>query len=304
VYERARRTAWHPEGAAGEEAFVDEEDDEELFLPLRLLYAVRPRDARDRYRERELAERVRRRKEHWEQRRGHGPRRLRGLSRDDIVGTAVAIADAEGTEAVSMRRIARDMRVGAMSLYWYVESKEELHQLMLERVQAEIEAPEPSGDWRADLTGYARNMRIALLRHPWAIDFLGIGPPSGPNDARNAERLISALDGPAADPMTTMWALMTIGTYVMGAALREIQELRWQRGAEEITADMSEAEVSGFLAEFDRRIRESRRYPHLTKILDANIDPDAPESRDERFEFGLGCLLDGIAARIGADRSG
>jgi AcrR family transcriptional regulator len=283
---------------------VNDEDDEELFLPLRLLYAADPRGARDRYRERELAERVRRRKEHWEQRRAHGPRRLRGLSRDDIVDTAITVADAEGTDAISMRRIARDLRVGAMSLYWYVDSKEELHQLMLERVQAEIEAPEPSGHWRADLTGYARNMRTALLRHPWAIDFLGIGPPSGPNDARNAERLIGALDGFVAAPTTIMWSLMTIGTYVMGAVLREIQELRWQRGADEMTADMSEAEIAGFLTEFDRRIRESGRYPHLTKILDSNIDPDAPETRDERFEFGLGCLLDGIAARIGAQRSG
>jgi AcrR family transcriptional regulator len=280
----------------------DDEDDEELFLPLRLLYAVQPRDARDRYRERELAERVRRRKEHWEQRRGHSPRRMRGLSRNDIVDTAITVADAEGTDGISMRRLARDLRVGAMSLYWYVESKEELHQLMLERVQAEIEAPEPSGDWRADLTGYARNMRTALLRHPWAIDFLGIGPPSGPNDARNAERLIGALDGFVAAPLTVMWSLMTIGTYVMGAVLREIQELRWQRGADEMTADMSEAEISGFLTEFDRRIRASGRYPHLTKILDSNIDPDAPEARDERFEFGLSCLLDGIAARIGARR--
>jgi AcrR family transcriptional regulator len=66
---------------------------------------------------------------------------MRGLSRADIVDVAVAIADAEGTEAVSMRRIARDLRVGAMSLYWHVESKEELHQLMLDTVQAEIEAP-------------------------------------------------------------------------------------------------------------------------------------------------------------------
>ena len=80
---------------------------------------------------------------------------MRGLSRADIVDVAVAIADAEGTEAVSMRRIARDLRVGAMSLYWHVESKEELHQLMLDTVQAEIEAPPPSGDWRTDLAAYA-----------------------------------------------------------------------------------------------------------------------------------------------------
>jgi len=238
-----------------------------------------------------------RHKEAWKG-RGEEPRQLRGLSRDDIVATAIAVADAEGTAAVSMRRIARDLSVGAMSLYWHVTSKDELHQLMLEAVHGEIEAPEPSGDWRADLAGYARDYRAALHRHPWAIDFLGVGPPSGPNDARNADRLIGALDGPGRDAVTAMWALLTVGTYVMGAALREVQEIRWHRAADETRADMTEEEVAAARAEFERMIRGSGRYPHLTKIFDANIDPDAPETRDARFEFGLGCVLDGIAAHI------
>jgi len=253
------------------------EEDDEVFMPLRTVY-----------------------RGHKEARKGRGPepRRLRGLSRDDIVATAIAIADAEGTAAVSMRRIARDLHVGAMSLYWYVESKDELHQLMLERLQGEIEAPEPSGDWRADLAAYARNYRAALHRHPWAIDFLGAGPPSGPNDARNADRLLGAFDGLGLDPMIAMWALLTAGTYVMGAALREIQEIRWHRAADEARAEMTEEEVAAARAQFARMIRGRGRYPHLAKIFDADIDPDAPETRDERFEFGLGCVLDGIAARI------
>ena len=234
----------------------------------------------------------------WKE-RGREPRRLRGLSRDDIVATSVAIADAEGTAAVSMRRIARDLHVGAMSLYWHVESSDELHQLMLEAVQGEIEAPEPSGDWRADLAAYALDYRAALHRHPWAIDFLGAGPPSGPNDARNADRLIGALDGLGLDAMTTMWALLTVGTYVTGAALREIQEIRWHRAADEARTEMTEDEAAAAYREFERMVRGSGRYPHIAKIFDAGIDPDAPETRDARFEFGLGCVLDGIAAWIG-----
>ena len=211
---------------------------------------------------------------------------------------AVAAADAEGTAAVSMRRIAKELQVGVMSLYWHVESKEELHRLMLETVQAEITAAEPSGDWRADLSVYARNTRAAIHRHPWAIDYIGGGPPSGPNDARNADRLIAALDGLGLDVRATTWALMTISTYVMGAALREIQELRWHRAAEETMSAMAEADVAEAFAEFDRRVRGSGRYPHLAKILEEGIDPDAPETRDERFEFGLACVLDGIAAQV------
>jgi len=275
----------------------NQEEEEGPFLPLRLFRAVEENDRRarqERARERQIAAAVSRAREH-----GNRPgARARGLTRADIVDIAVAVADAEGTAAVSMRRIAKDLQVGVMSLYWHVESKEELHQLMLETVQAEIEAQVPSGDWRADLAAYARNTRAAMHRHPWAIDYIGAGPPSGPQDARNADRLIGALDGLGLDIMTTIWVLMTLSTYVMGATLREIQEVRWHRAAEETMSGMPEGDIAEALAEFDRRVRGSGRYPYLAKVLDAGIDPDAPETRDERFEFGLSCVLDGIAARI------
>lgn len=274
-----------------------DQEEEGPFLPLRLFRAVEENDQRarqERARERQIAAAVSKAREHGSRPGG----RARGLTRGDIVDIAVAVADAEGTAAVSMRRIAKDLQVGVMSLYWHVESKEELHQLMLETVQAEIEAQVPSGDWRADLTAYARNTRAAMHRHPWAIDYIGAGPPSGPQDARNADRLIGALDGLGLDVMTTIWVLMTLSTYVMGATLREIQEMRWHRAAEETMSSMPEGDIAEALAEFDRRVRGSGRYPHLAKVLEAGIDPDAPETRDERFEFGLSCVLDGIAARI------
>lgn len=275
----------------------DEEVDEGPFLPLRMFQLAEETDRRsrqERARERQIAAHVSRRREHG----GRPTARARGLSRADIVDSAVAIADAEGTAAVSMRRIAKELQVGAMSLYWHIESKEDLHQLMLEAVQAEIEATEPSGDWRADLAGYARNTMAAMRRHPWAIDYIGTGPPSGPVDARNADRLIASLDGLGLDVLTTLWVLMTLGTYVIGAAVREIQETRWHRAAQEAMAGMPEGEVAEAFAEFDRRIRGSGRYPHLATLFEHSIDPDAPETRDERFEFGLSCMLDGIAAKV------
>jgi AcrR family transcriptional regulator len=272
-----------------------DQDAEDLFVPLRPLFGGSPRDRHERRRERQIAEHVSRRREQG----GRPGGRARGLELDDILDAAIAVADAEGTEAVSMRRIARELEVGTMSLYWYVSSKEELHQLMLERIQAEAQAPEPSGDWRADLRGYARTTRAALRRHPWAIDFLGIGPTSGPNDARNGERLMGALDGLGLDIVTATRVLLTFGTYVMGAALREIQEIRWQCRAAEAAAGMSEDEIAEFLAEYGHRVRESGQYPHLARMLEARVDPDSPLTRDERFEFGLDCVLEGIAARLG-----
>jgi AcrR family transcriptional regulator len=269
-------------------------EDDDPFVPLRPILGTNPRDRHQLGREAQIAEHVTRHREH----RGRPGRRARGLELADIVTAAVTVADAEGTDAVSMRRIARELNVGTMSLYWYVESGEELHRLMLERVSAEAEAPEPSGDWRADLIGYARTMRAALLRHPWAIDFIGVGPPSGPNDARNAERLLAAVDGLGLDITTALWVLMTVWTYVAGAALREVQEIRWQRSTEAVASAMAASDVATMFREFERRIRESGRYPQLVRAFDAGVDPDSPETRDDRFEFGLDCVLDGIAVRL------
>jgi AcrR family transcriptional regulator len=285
----------------------EDKEDDGPFLAMRLFYggaAFGPRGWHERFHERQDAERASKQKEQWQAKGrrppGHPGRRPGGLSRADIVDCAIAIADAEGTEAVSMRRIARDLRVGAMSLYWHIESKEELHRLMLDTVHAEIEATPPSGDWRTDLAAYASNTRSALLRHPWAIESVNTGPPSGPNDAGNAERLLGTLDRLGLDAKNKMWILTTLGTYVMGAALRDVQEMRWHRTVAETTAAMTEEELAAWHAEFETQLRGSGRYPQIAKILDANFDPDAPETSDERFWFGLGIVLDGIGEVIRA----
>jgi AcrR family transcriptional regulator len=276
---------------------VGEEDEgSDAFVPLRRSPSRGrgPSSGRERGRDRLVAG-------HAQWHREHGvrqPGRDRGLTQEDIVAAAVAIADAEGTGAVSMRHIARDLRVGAMSLYWHVASTDELHQLMLVQVQSETEVPQPSGDWRADLRAYAGSARAALLRHPWASEFLGTGPPTGPADAGNAERMLALLDGQGFELQASVWAVMTVVTYVLGAALREIQEIRWHQAEAAREAELSEADLAAERAEYMRRIGGSGRYPNLGRLIEAGIDPDAPETRDARFEFGLGCLLDGIAARL------
>jgi AcrR family transcriptional regulator len=197
-----------------------------------------------------------------------------------------------------MRRIAREVGAGAMSLYWHVASKEELQDQMIEASEAEIEVPEPSGDWRADLRAYARNTRAAMLRHQWALDFLGTRPPAGPADARNADRLFGALDGLGLDTVTTVWIAMTVATYVMGAVLREIQEIRTEREMCAMTESSTPEEISRFVEEFADRIRSTGRYPRLERILRDRVDPDSPATREQRFDFGMDLVLDGIAARL------
>ena len=227
------------------------------------------------------------------------PRRDRGLSRAEIVSTAIAVADAEGPDAISMRRIARELGAGAMSLYWYLGSKEELLDLMLESIEAEIEPPEPSGDWRADLRAFARRTRAAMSRHRWALEFIGSRPPSGPNDARNLERLLSLFDGLALDDARlSMDIFGTVATYVLGAVMREAQEMRGEQDRAQAEANLTEEEIRAERERYYQWFEASGRYPRITRLMESDVDPDDPATRDERFEFGLDCVLDGIAARL------
>jgi AcrR family transcriptional regulator len=253
------------------------------------------RELRQLEQERRISERLHR---HRDQ-RGGGPRgRDRRLTRDDIVDAAIALADAEGVEAVSMRRLARDLRAGPMSLYWYVESKDDLLDLMLDRVQGDMSFPELSGDWRADLRSFARLSRAALKRHPWAIDLLGLRPPSGPNDAHNADLLFGIFLGLGVTPNTAVRLAMSFNTFLEGAVRNETLEIRGEREMADALSRMSEEDRETLYDEFFNRVSESGEYPSIARIMAAGIDPDDPATRDERFEFGLELILDGIAARL------
>ena len=246
-------------------------------------------------REERIAEHVQRHRD----RGGQPPRRDRGLSRAEIVRAAIAVADAEGLDAISMRRIARELNAGAMSLYWHVASKEELLDLMLDAIEAEIEVPEPSGDWRADLSAFAHRTRAALSRHRWAVEFVGTRPPSGPNDVRNLERLLGLLDGTGVDDArVTMSIFMTVATFVTGAVMREAQEIRLQREQERAEANLTEEEIQATRERYRKWFEASGRFPRITRLMESGVDPDDPATRDERFQFGLDCVLDGIAARL------
>jgi AcrR family transcriptional regulator len=214
------------------------------------------------------------------------------------VAAAIKVADAEGSEAISMRRIARELGAGAMSLYWHVASKEELLDLMLDAVEAGQEVPAATGDWRTDLRAMALTQRSVLHRHQWLMDFIGGRPPLGPNTLRNLERALAAAGTMGLDTATTFYVLAAVSTYVIGAVLREFRESRAEQRDQQQLGHLSEAERRDFLAVHVERLRATGRFPHFLRIFDEGLDPDAAETRDERFEFGLECLLDGIAARL------
>jgi hypothetical protein len=139
-----------------------------------------------------------------------------------------------------------------------------------------------------------------LNRHPWALEFIGSRPPAGPNDARNLERLLGILAGLGLDARPTIDLLGAIATYVLGAVIREGREIHDQREQEQAEAGRTEEELDAERERYLDWFRASGQYPQIARLVESGIDPDDPATRDERFEFGLDVLLDGIAAQIHA----
>ncbi|MEV7400561.1 TetR/AcrR family transcriptional regulator [Streptomyces sp. NPDC091267] len=127
------------------------------------------------------------------ERAGRGPRPA--FSRADIAAAAVRIADADGLDAVSMRKVAAELGCGTMSLYNYVPRKEDLHELMLDAVSDGYEFAEPSGDWRADLLALAHQTRGMMHRHTWVPRLMSPVYGFSPNALRYLEYALSCLDG-------------------------------------------------------------------------------------------------------------
>jgi len=148
------------------------------------------------------------------------------FSRLQIADAAIAIADAEGFEAVTMRRIARSLGAGTMSLYRYIATRDDLLALMGDALLRDtLVSGELPADWRAALTAVARQTREAYLRHPWAVGFLGDAAAvragmTGPNSLQHGEQSLTALAGAPMDDQAKLDVLAIVDDYVFGHLLR------------------------------------------------------------------------------------
>jgi AcrR family transcriptional regulator len=223
------------------------------------------------------------------ERQGRGPRPA--YSRAQITAAAVAVADADGLDAASMRRVAAEIGTGAMSLYRYVPSRDDLVELMIDHVYGEFGLPKgSSGDWRADLRLGAEHARAALLRHPWAVDARRARPALGPNQLRYLEFMMGALDvGIPVDDIMTYTGLVT--SYVQDT-VRE--EAAWAAETRRtgMTADAWMRASGGYV----RDLTASGRYPMLTRVVRDARQPHL--GREERFAYGLDRVLACIAAML------
>jgi AcrR family transcriptional regulator len=216
------------------------------------------------------------------------PTRPVPLDRERIVAAAVALADEGGLEAVSLRKVAARLNAGPMRLYGYISTKEELFDLMVDEVQAEILPEEQPGDWREALRVLAHRTRRTALRHEWLADLLGGRPTLGPNGLAVTEATLAALDG-LADVDTVMRAVETVSAYSTGAIRREIANLRAERATGLSKHDWQRAHGPHVT-----RMLATGRFPALAKAVHDGTDVDAETS----FATGLDWLLDAVAARL------
>ncbi|SEH04020.1 DNA-binding transcriptional regulator, AcrR family [Nonomuraea solani] len=217
-------------------------------------------------------------------------------TRAQITEAAIRIADAEGLEAATMRRIAAEIGAGAMSLYRYVPSRDDLIMLMADRLMGEIDVTGmPSGDWRADLTRYADGQRAMWLRHPWIASVQRSLPGFGPNQLLLIERLMGVLD-PFVSIDENLGLMAILNGYVEGTVREEVSS------AEELRrSGLSEPEWMARSYPYVDRLVKSGDYPIFTKIVMEARQPHL--SRDDQFRHGLQRVLDCIAAALPATGS-
>ncbi|MBS1869982.1 MAG: TetR/AcrR family transcriptional regulator C-terminal domain-containing protein [Actinobacteria bacterium] len=206
-----------------------------------------------------------------------GARARGGLSLQAIVDTAIAIADVDGLDAVSIRRVAAVLEVRPMSLYTHIASKDELLALMADELIGTllVEQPLPD-DWREALTVHARKMFLMCVSHPWLLALFTRRPRPGPNAARQAKQAARALEGLPL-PAEERWKVLGIvNDYVIGNALRV--------ATTGTARDLVEA-----LTAADRAARPE--LDALTAFEDSRL-------ADETFGLGLRVVLDGVERRF------
>ncbi|MEU6377147.1 TetR/AcrR family transcriptional regulator C-terminal domain-containing protein [Streptomyces sp. NPDC046909] len=207
------------------------------------------------------------------------------LSRERIVRAAIALADVDGLEAVSLRKVAGALGVGPMRLYGYIDSKDELLDLMVDAAYGEIR---PVGDgWREVLRSLAEATRDAAHEHEWLADLLGGRPQLGPHALATGETVVAALGEVDVDVVMPM--VGAVNAYVIGAVRREIAERRAERAT-----GMDEKRWQAELGPYLLRAFATGRFPALSTVVHDAVHLDA----DETFRIGLDFLLDGIEARI------
>jgi len=211
-----------------------------------------------------------------------------GLGIGPIVAAGVAVADAEGLAALSMRRVAAELGAAPMSLYRHVRDKDELLLAMMDAAISELALPQPPDSWREGLELAARALWAAFRRHPWLAAALSLTRPQLlPGALTYSEWVLGVLSRADWDPTTTFTIHLTVFTFVRGLAMN----LELEAEAEAASGLTDDEWMTGQEAALEGLVADGR-HPNFARVL-SSMDFDM--NLDALFEFGLQRLLTGIA---------
>lgn len=209
------------------------------------------------------------------------------LTRDAIVEAALRVLDREGYDGSSMRAVADELGTGPASLYWHVRNKDELLNLVIDRVSGELEIPDPDPEhWQEQVKDVARQMRALMHRHPGVARITLGRIPVGPNVVEVNERILAILREAGLPDRTAAYVVDLFSLYIGAYAYEESLGLASPTG-EELPPDQVAGMIKGYFESLP-----PERFPNTLAIVDELFAGDV----DDRFEFGLDVLVKGLAA--------
>jgi len=235
------------------------------------------------------------------------PRRgpQRGLSLDTVVEAATSLADREGLEAVTMRRVAQALRVAPMSLYTYVPGKAELLDLMLDAAYARMRRTATTGrPWRERLTAVANENRALFGDHPWAAMVSTVRPLLGPGSIAKYEHELSALDGLGLTDVEMDDCLAHLLAFVQANARATIEVRTIQRDSAMNDGQMNDGQMNdeqwwATAGPLLAQVLDEQTYPLATRVGGAaGAAHGSAYDPDHAYVFGLQRVLDGLACLI------
>ena len=223
------------------------------------------------------------------------------LSVDAIVEAAVRVADAEGLDAVSMARVAKELGFTTMSLYRHVASKDELLQLMWNASAQGAENLVLDGDgWRDRLRQWALIQREMMDRHPWITQMPMAAPPLAPNSLTFVERGLETLEGTGLTDADKIRVIGLLSSYALSEGRMAHDAARAAAAAQAAAAAGDAPAFPPSFEELLRQLVDEKSYPILHRLAWSAAIGDSPAGMDEaaEFQFGVECILDGVQKLI------
>lgn len=206
------------------------------------------------------------------------------LTRQRVIDAAVELADAGGLQALTMRKLAQDLGVEPMSVYYHVANKAQILDEIVDVVFSEIELPSPDEPWKPAMRRRAVSAREALIRHQWAPGLMDSRINPGPATLGHHDAMIGKLRSAGFSIELTAHAVSVIDGYVYGFALQEVA-LPFDS---DTVAEVAELILDQFPTD---------EYPHLAELTTEHVLQPGYSYSDE-FEFGLDLILDGLERHL------